>query len=435
MRISIIKISRMNLNNNMSYKKLILIILTLTIFSILYVIWFKKSDTATSGSAVEKQKFIDYKLYQVRLLSIFIPSDKESKEDRKHKKLLAEKYFSDIVNSKKFGKIFEINNKISQQNNNVKIFDLGWISQGKLPKNFDEKAFALKNVGEATMFETELGFHIVQLMNIRKSKDFNSVIHKKEETYKTTYQKRPYDNMIFIKGGSFWAGSTEAEIDMRLKLCNIYVGKHIGGCYRKWFEDEIYQYAEIQDLYIDKYEVSMGEYKKFISQTGHKQLPDWVYEYSPKDNYPVVGIDWYDANAYAKWAGKRLPTQFEWEYIARGKERRLFPWGNALPDGTRANYSDINDTNVWKDKSNNDGYKHTAPVGSYPKGQTPQGIFDMAGNVREWTSSVESGTDKAIVKGGSFSNAYDDLWCADYRINKKDTLEPNLGFRCVADIE
>ena len=59
----------------------------------------------------------------------------------------------------------------------------------------------------------------------------------------------------------------------------------------------------------------------------------------------------------------------------------------------------------------------------------------MAGNVREWTSSVESGTDQVIVKGGSFANAYDDLWCADYRANEKNTVANNLGFRCVADIE
>ena len=419
----------------MSYKKLISIFLIIILLTSLYLIKLKKSDNVPSTYTVEQQKFIDYKLYQIRLLSIFIPLNKTSKEDRKDKKLLAEAYYSDILNSKKFERIFEIGNELSKQSNDMKFFDLGWISKGKLPKNFDEKVFALKNVGEVTMFETELGFHIVQLMHIRKSKDFNNILSKQEKIHKTTYQKKSYDNMVLIKGGSFWAGSTEKEIDMRLNLCNIYVGKHIGGCYRKWFEDEIYQYAEVNDLYVDKYEVTVGEYKKFISETGHRNLPKWVSDYSKTDNHPVVGVDWDDANAYAKWAGKRLPTQFEWEYIARGKERRLFPWGNELPDGTRANYSDVNDTNFCRDTENNDGHKYTAPVGSYPKGQTSHGIFDMAGNVREWTSSLESGTDKAVVKGGSFSNAYDDLWCADYRINEKNTLEPNLGFRCVADIK
>lgn len=425
----------MNLNNNMGYKKLISIFLIIILTTALYLIKLKKSDNITSNSTVAQQKFIDYKLYQIRLLSIFIPSNKNSKEDRKNKKLLAEAYYSNILNSKRFERIFEIGNEILKQNSDIKFFDLGWISKDKLPKNFDEKVFALKNIGEITTFETELGFHIVQLMNIRKSEKFKNIVSDQPEQHSPISQTKSYDNMIFIKGGAFWAGSTEKEIDMRLSLCNIYVGKHIGGCYRKWFEDEIYQYSKVNDLYVDKYEVTIAEYKKFISETGHRNLPKWVSDYSPTDNHPVVGVDWHDANAYAKWAGKRLPTQFEWEYIARGKERRLFPWGNELPDGTRANYSDVNDTNFCRDEGNNDGHKYTAPVGSYPKGQTSQGIFDMAGNVREWTSSVESGTDKAVVKGGSFSNAYDDLWCADYRINEKDTSDPNLGFRCVADIK
>lgn len=415
----------------MSYKALTLIIAAI-LSAAICVGYLKYSDPPSSTN--DNLRFIDSNKYQIRLLNIFIPLNKNSKKDRKNKEVLAKKYFSDIVQSKRFDKIFEIGNEILKQNNDIKFFDLGWISQGKLPEYFDKQVFSLKNVGETTMFETELGFHIIQLMNIRKSENFNPLAFKYKEMHKTTYQKKSYENMIFIKGGSFWAGSTEQEIDMRLKLCNIYVGKHIGGCYRKWFEDEIYQYVRIHDLYVDKYEVTIGEYKKFLSETGHKQLPKWVYEYSPADNYPVVGVDWHDANAYAKWAGKRLPTQFEWEYIARGKERRLFPWGNEMPDGTRANYSDINDTNFCRDITNNDGYKYTSPVGNYPKGQTPHGVFDMAGNVREWTNSVESGTDKAVVKGGSFSNAYDDLWCADYRINDKNTIEPNLGFRCVKDL-
>jgi formylglycine-generating enzyme required for sulfatase activity len=105
-----------------------------------------------------------------------------------------------------------------------------------------------------------------------------------------------------------------------------------------------------------------------------------------------------------------------------------------MPDG-KSKLQDIIDTIFCRDITNNDGYNIHPPVGNYPKGQTPHGVFDMAGNVREWTNSVESGTDKAVVKGGSFSNAYDDLWCADYRINDKNTIEPNLGFRCVSDIK
>ena len=214
----------------MGYKSLTLIIATV-LSSAICIGYLKYSNLPSLTN--DNLRFIDSHKYQIRLLTIFIPLNKNSKKDRKNKETLAKKYFSDIVKSKRFDKIFEIGNEILKQNNDIKFFDLGWISQGKLPEYFDKQVFSLKNVGETTMFQTELGFHIVQLMNIRKSENFNSLAFKYKEMHKTTYQKKSYENMIFIKGGSFWAGSTEQEIDMRLKLCNIYVGKHIGGCDRE----------------------------------------------------------------------------------------------------------------------------------------------------------------------------------------------------------
>ena len=124
----------------------------------------------------------------------------------------------------------------------------------------------------------------------------------------------------------------------------------------------------VDAFYMDKYEVTVRQYKQFLRATGHRALPNWVPEYFPTDRHPVVGVSWHDAMAYAAWAGKRLPTEAEWEKAARGGvSGQKYPWGNAI-DPSKANYFG------W-----NGG---TTPVGQYaPNGY---GLYDMAGNVSEW---------------------------------------------------
>jgi formylglycine-generating enzyme required for sulfatase activity len=137
------------------------------------------------------------------------------------------------------------------------------------------------------------------------------------------------------------------------------------------------------DVYLDgywmgKYEVTLAQYKAFVSETGHQALPSYASKYSPGDNHPVVGISWEDAAAYCKWlSGKlgvrfnfKLPTEAQWEKAARGTDNREYPWGNKVPDKTLANFA----SNVGK----------TVPVGSYSGGASPYGLLDMAGNVWEW---------------------------------------------------
>ena len=122
-------------------------------------------------------------------------------------------------------------------------------------------------------------------------------------------------------------------------------------------------------FYMDKYEVTIGKYKQFVRATGHRSLPDWVSKISPTDQHPVIGVSWQDAMAYTQWAGKRLPTEAEWEKAARGGlVGKRYPWGDSI-DTSKANYSVSN-------------FGGTKTVGSYAA--NGYGLYDMAGNVFEW---------------------------------------------------
>ncbi len=137
-----------------------------------------------------------------------------------------------------------------------------------------------------------------------------------------------------------------------------------------------------------------------------------------QDDHPVVGIDWWDAYAYAHWAGKRLPTRHEWERAARGTDGRLWPWGN---DWERKLANGGGEK--WGER---DGVLYTAPADSFPQGASPTGCLNMAGNVAEWT-------EEGMVMGGSFRSNPSQMTCFAGRWRQPEFRSFCVGFRCAAD--
>jgi hypothetical protein len=165
--------------------------------------------------------------------------------------------------------------------------------------------------------------------------------------------------------------------------------------------------APTQGFWIDKYEVTNAQYQLCVNAracepSAYANDNDWNGA-----NQPVVAISWYDAAAYANWVGGALPTEEEWEYAAAGPERREYPWGNSF-DGERLNFCDVSCLEDHKDNAWNDGYIWTAPVGSYPNGESWVGAADMAGNVWEWTDSwYDEAQTWRVLRGGSWDGDQD----------------------------
>lgn len=179
--------------------------------------------------------------------------------------------------------------------------------------------------------------------------------------------------------------------------------------------------------YIDVYEVTNAQYKKFMDATGHSAPSYWKDSRFNAPDQPVVGVSWHDAVAYAEWAGKRLPTEAQWEKAARGGlVDRKFPWGDTDPDGTQCNFADKNTSRTWSDKNADDGYEYAAPVGSYPP--NGYGLYDMTGNVWEWCADWYESF--RVLRGGNFSNDADPLLVASRRFSEPDATSHSIGFRC-----
>lgn len=213
--------------------------------------------------------------------------------------------------------------------------------------------------------------------------------------------------------------------------------------------DEYPRHEVVLDTFlIDQFEVTNGRYLEFIKSTGHRvpQNPT-----NPTRNLwqggtiteslaerPVINVDWFDADAYCKWAGKRLPSEAEWEKSAKGTSDRRFPWGNVEPTAKHLNYNQ-----KWI------GEKTLMPVGSYEAGKSPYGVYDIVGNVWEWVNDwydaryyekspsknppgPQEGT-KKVIRGAGWQNETPTVRIFT-RVDSDPTMRnESTGFRCAAD--
>jgi formylglycine-generating enzyme required for sulfatase activity len=182
--------------------------------------------------------------------------------------------------------------------------------------------------------------------------------------------------------------------------------------------------VEVDDFLIGRFEVSNDEFARYVEATEAVPPYDWVKGSCPEDRrrHPVI-VPYMDAVAYAEWVGCRLPTKFEWERAARGDDGRNYPWGNEF-DPSRCN-SD-------QDPEIGD----TVPVDSFPEGVSPYGCYNMAGNVKEWTTDDSRDGKKKILKGGAFYDRPRWVMCA-FESEARPGVEknPGIGFRLAKDPE
>ena len=241
------------------------------------------------------------------------------------------------------------------------------------------------------------------------------------------------DDMVAIPAGSFLMGSTR-QVD------------------RNAYPAEFPQRRIYLDAYeIDKYEVSALQFLRFVLATDRLPLIDWRYDggnfQESMMHHPVMHVAWYDADAYCKWAGKRLPTEAEWEKAARGEDGRVYPWGNQPAGLSRSNFGRTGLSGPVRDRPERLMlYPPVISVDKYENAVSPYGVFQMAGNVSEWVADwydakyyssgpdrnppgPSQGTQKAFRGGGWVDST------PAVRAAQRNGADPNmkmnwLGFRC-----
>lgn len=229
------------------------------------------------------------------------------------------------------------------------------------------------------------------------------------------------------------------------KMVLIPAGEFIMGTDVRLSDEGPQHRVYLPDYYIDIYEVTNLQYKKFNDVTKGRSPTHWRNRTFPegKADHPVVYVSWENANAYCQWAGKRLPTDQEWEKAARGTDGRMFPWGDEF-DTARAN------TPLrWQEIGQ---FGDTTPVGSFEEGKSPYGVYDMSGNVWEWTSTWYKAYPGNKTKSESYGERYKTLkggsWfdCSFYKCGisapvfnraffAKKVKNDSFGFRCARDAD
>lgn len=196
-----------------------------------------------------------------------------------------------------------------------------------------------------------------------------------------------------------------------------------------------FQKRQVEAFYIDRTETTNADYARCVEAKlclpphNHPTMPDFL-----ADDRPAL-LTYKQAERYCLWLGKRLPTEYEWEKAARGTDGRLYTWGDGEPDDAFANICGLDCTMEWAAAGWKDGYAYTAPVGSFSRGAGPYRLLDMAGNVKEWTISVEELAEYHFIAHGSswYSDTpelyafYRQVWEPGVRVDDK-------GVRCVLDV-
>ena len=240
-------------------------------------------------------------------------------------------------------------------------------------------------------------------------------------------------DMVFIPGGEFIMGVDIPKDEQGRREVELTID----------IDETPAHNVYIDGFYIDKYEVTNAQFKKFLKATSRKSLlidpVDKGATYNWKeDNYPegqgdnpVVLVDFEDAKAYCEWKGRRLPTEEEWEKACRGDDGRKWSYGNEEVSG----YANTRETNL----------KWSGAVGSFPKDISPYKVFDMTGNIMEWTESqympypgtemkIGFGGLEKVIRGGGWLIDLQSSRCSNRNITAPEKRHRMLGFRCAKDI-
>jgi formylglycine-generating enzyme required for sulfatase activity len=233
-------------------------------------------------------------------------------------------------------------------------------------------------------------------------------------------------DMLFIPSGTFIMGSTaDGAAPNEQPLCK----------------------TNISCFYIARHPITNAQYEMFDSSHIAKR-GGWA-----NGSHPVIYVSSIDAIKFCEWLSRmegrkfRLPTEAEWEYAARGTDGRSFPWGEKLNRGDLANFADCNTTFPWREPEINDGFAETSPVGNYPRGASPFGVEDMAGNVWEWCLDYfepykgkertnprsNSSTGRRIYRGGSWKSRAASLRTSARNFNVPEYCTNDVGFRVVCE--
>jgi formylglycine-generating enzyme required for sulfatase activity len=199
----------------------------------------------------------------------------------------------------------------------------------------------------------------------------------------------------------------------------------------------------LKGFFLDRKEVTQAEYMRFAKMTKRSMPRIEVFEDDQskllQPEFASMSVSWDDATAYCKWAGKRLPTEAEWEKAGRGEGKRKYPWGDKFA---------VNAANL---DGSEDGYKYLAPPGSFEAGRSPYGLYDMTGNVAEWVAdSYDEGyykkspyrdpkgpdnADLKVVRGGSWRETEHNARISKRFAAKHWRTDITIGIRCAADLE